>query len=122
MKQMLPFLIALLFGSFLTTNAQPVPNMPATGATNQPIDVTLGWRPLSAVVSYEIEYGTDPKFEDTEWLTTEKSQAEASNLEYLTLYHWRVRGLDQSGESGYGNGRLFQTFTTKPFTRNSCPP
>ena len=113
MKHRLISFSLLLIVAAVTTTAQPVPNMPSDGATDQPIDVTLGWRPLSAVVAYEVEYGTDPAFEDVEGIVTEESETVAANLLYSTLYIWRVRGLDIEGNPAT-DWSAVRTFTTKP--------
>ncbi|MGE3802788.1 MAG: hypothetical protein AB7H80_17370, partial [Candidatus Kapaibacterium sp.] len=112
MKRMLRFFAGLLICAAATASGQPVPNMPSDGASNQPINVTLGWRALTSVTAYEVEYGTDPNFEDVEGLIEEKSQAEATNLLYSTLYYWHVRGLDANGDPAT-EWSAPQTFTTK---------
>ena len=112
MKRMLPFLAVLTFCTLLAANGQPVPNMPSNGATDQPINPTLGWRALSAIPTYEVEYGADPEFQDVEILTTESSQIEVENLDYSTLYYWHVRGLDTEGNPST-EWSATQSFTTK---------
>ena len=112
MKKMLHLLAGLLVCAVATATGQPVPNMPPTGASNQPINVTLGWRALTSVSAYEVEYGTDPDFEDVEGLIGEDSEIEVKNLAYATSYYWHVRGLDASGEPAT-DWSAAQTFKTK---------
>ncbi len=111
MTRILFILAALLSVAGGVAFAQPVPNMPANGSTNQPINVTLGWRALSAVQFYEVNLSENTAFDDFEVMITEKSAVDAENLLYQTTYHWRVRGVDGDGEptTDWSNSQMFTT-------------
>ena len=88
-------LLVIAGGSLL---GQPVPNKPSDGSQDLPIDVTLGWRALSAVQQYEVNLSLSDAFGDAEIFITKEDEIEATNLQYQTTYFWRVRGLDGEGE------------------------
>lgn len=99
MKRILPILAVLLLTAALTAFGQPVPNRPSNGATDQPIDVTIGWRPLTSVRGYEAHISTTPSFGEYEQVFTVESSAEVLNLLYGTTYYWRVRGVNEELDS-----------------------
>ena len=104
--------LALLVAGSLA--AQPVPNAPPNGATDQPIDVTLSWRPLSTASAYEVHLSMTDDFTEYEEATVGESTAGFTNLLFQKSYHWRVRGLDPLGNPTPWSA--VNTFTTRPST------
>lgn len=94
MQRILPILAVLLLWGTSVAHGQPVPNMPSDGAVDQPVNVTVGWRPLSTVVAYEVQVSMSTPFDEFDQVITAESSAELLNLLYQTTYYWRVRGVD----------------------------
>lgn len=110
MKTLLTYAAALLLMT-MAAIAQPAPNQPSNGATDLPINVTLGWRPLKAAISYEVEIALKSDFTQIyNLMATEATTTEAANLNYSTTYYWHVRGVDSAGEATAWSDP--QSFTT----------
>jgi len=106
---MKPLLCLLLFVlTALASDAQPILSSPANGATNQPLDVVLSWRPTGDP-RYHIECTRSGSTEPTVVLFSSTSSVVARGLDWSTLYRWRVRGSDTTEGPWSAEG----TFTTE---------
>ncbi|HEX2867734.1 MAG TPA: T9SS type A sorting domain-containing protein [Ignavibacteriales bacterium] len=74
---------------------------PANSSTNQPLNVTLQWKPVPFADSYDLQVSTIPAvssifFEDKDVKETSREIPQLSNS---TTYYWRVRA-KQGGNTG----------------------
>jgi outer membrane protein assembly factor BamB/photosystem II stability/assembly factor-like uncharacterized protein/uncharacterized protein YjdB len=92
--------------------AAPVLMEPTDQEVNVPINPTLRWMSSTYAESYVVELTTDPNFEIidlTESVTDTLFQAD--NLQFETVYYWRVKGVNELGE---GDASGINSFTTEP--------
>lgn len=120
MNRILPVIAAILFAAANAVIAQPVPSMPPDGALDQPVDVTVGWRPAAGVDWYEVQFGLTSSFDEYDQTIVQGTSAELGNLLYLTTYFWRVRGVDEAGDP-MTDWAPVQSFTTKDGTGTPQP-
>lgn len=88
--------------SFITKVAQvtaPVEVRPLPGAQDVILLPTFAWRPVTGAATYEILVATDAGF--TSVVTSASTLINAweidVELDYSTVYYWRVRGISASG-------------------------
>ncbi len=101
--------------------AGPTLTMPADGATDQPIVITFSWTAVAGALSYTIEIDDDPGFGSIDYTASGiegLSHTPPIEFDYLTTYHWRVRGDNPCG-SGADSGVF--SFTTLLFP-GDCQP
>jgi photosystem II stability/assembly factor-like uncharacterized protein len=103
-----------------------VPEAPANGATNVPLDPTFAWNAADWATSYEFVLAKDAAFTDT---VVSKTGANAlsttvylveQSLEYNTTYYWKVRGKSRTSASEWATA----VFTTigPPGAAPTAPP
>ena len=90
---------------------QPLLQMPADGATEQPLRPTLSWEAATEANEYLLEVATDSGFTSIvhSEIVTDTTYAFATDLDAITTYYWRV-----SANNYCGNGDTSETssFTT----------
>ena len=104
----------------------PVLQTPATGATNQPVPLTLTWGSVTGATTYRMQVATDGLFTalvvNDSTLTTPSKQV--SSLLNNTKYYWRVNAKNISGTSSYSTVFSFttiaQTSTITSITPNTA--
>ncbi|WP_165779053.1 Ig-like domain-containing protein [Rhodohalobacter barkolensis] len=98
--------------------AAPVLMEPSDQEIDVPINPTLRWMSSTFAESYVVELTTDPNFETidlTESVTDTLYQVD--NLQFETVYYWRVKGVNELGE---GNASDSFSFTTE--VDDTTPP
>jgi hypothetical protein len=101
--------------SFTTGNVPGAFNkiIPANGAINRPLSLTLSWGSSSSAVSYS--YCIDSNNNnacDSSWISTGVStNSPIGGLDLGTTYYWQVRANNSFG-STYSNGGVWWSFTT----------
>jgi hypothetical protein len=94
----------------------PVLQIPATGATNQPVSLTLTWGSVSGAVTYRVQVATDSLFVavvvNDSTLTTASKQV--SSLLNSTKYYWRVNAKNAGGTGNYSTVFNFTTIIAVP--------
>ena len=96
--------------------------LPANGALNQPLNLTLSWESSTGATSYEYCYDTTNDNACSNWTSNGTSTSVAlSALSVSTPYYWQVRAINSSGAT-YANGSnaAFWPFTTQN-NSVSCP-
>lgn len=93
----------------------PVPNAPKlvnpiNNATNLPSMLTFRWDSVSTAQSYEVEISSSTDFSSPEIDKKNISQPSLvfSDLQKGTQYYWRVRAINQNGNSGWSDVWSFQ--------------
>ena len=100
-----------------TTGSAPVSKatnpVPANDAPDQPIPVTLSWSGPSNATGYDVYFGTDPKPDASEFMSTRSGRTyDPGVLAYGTTYYWRV---DVKTAQGVTTGSIWR-FTTEDLT------
>lgn len=72
----------------------PVLSYPGDMSANIPVNLTFQWGLVPSAVSYQIEYDTDPSFNNALGGISAVASYMASGLLYDTTYYWRVRAFD----------------------------
>lgn len=98
----------------LTEQAPVAVNLtsPHSGAITQEIPVTLTWEAVDDVVSYQIEVADSPLFDAGSILQTQSSintSYTLQSLDPLSVYYWRVRGMNSCGAGEFSQPFSFQT-------------
>ncbi|MFH1226379.1 MAG: DUF2341 domain-containing protein [Planctomycetota bacterium] len=95
--------------------AKPILNSPINGSANNPINISLIWRPASYTATYQLQIATDADFagiiQDTVGITTTST---AYSGGYLTTYYWRVRGVNPGGIGNWSDNGYFATIIEIP--------
>jgi hypothetical protein len=73
-----------------------------------PVDTTLTWSPGDYATQYRIQVSADT-FATFAHNTIVGSASFTVNLDYLTLYQWRVRSVNNSGLSAWSDTLAFVT-------------
>ncbi len=84
---------------------------PADGATGVDLSPTLSWAFLGSNVTYEVQVATGDDFSNlvTSAMNITAASFEATGLETLTTYFWRVRGTNAGGTGPWSAVRSFET-------------
>ncbi len=93
---------------------------PANGATDHTIVPVFTWSTSSNTIQYSVELSSSPVFSTISASTTTAGTTWSPELELqpLTTYYWRVRGMNTCGN---GNWSAVSSFTTVPcFTYTSA--
>ncbi len=105
----------------LTTNVMglkpntPILSYPADGATNMPFNLAFSWSISEFTYKYRFQLSKNPDMSKPI-----KDEASISNgfivngLEQLTTYYWRVKAINDVGESEWTPIRSFTTAAPKP--------
>ena len=105
--------------SFTTIVVAPAaPNLagPASGATDQPISLTLSWSAVVGATTYRLQIDktnafTAPVYDNSPIITTSQL---VSSLQNSTMYYWRVNATNAGGTSAYSNTYNFTTIVAVP--------
>jgi subtilisin-like proprotein convertase family protein len=84
---------------------------PTTGSNDQMLNTTLSWDAMTSAASYVIEISTTPGFgsDIVESSPVNNNMYTPQNLQPLTVYYWRVRGINNCGEGVSSSWYSFQT-------------
>jgi hypothetical protein len=104
------------FTTIVAVAGTPVLQTPATGATNQPVSLTLTWGSMTGAATYRVQVATDNLFtalvvDDSTLTTNSKS---ISGLLNSTKYYWRVSAKNTGGTSNYSTVNNFTTIIAVP--------
>ncbi len=96
-------------------------NTPLDGATGVELSALLEWTSSASSTNYFIEIATSPAFGNSiiETSTVSSNSHQAQNLQELTVYYWRVKGINICGEGEFSNAFAFQTTQTACTTYES---
>ncbi len=100
--------------TLIVNNTSPsvaVLTSPASGSNDQMLNTTLMWDAMTSASSYLIEISTTPGFgsDIVETSPVNNNMYTPQNLESLTVYFWRVRGINICGEGVSSSWYSFQT-------------
>ncbi len=94
----------------------PLPAQPGQNSACLPQEVTLRWNIVAQAESYALQVSDDPAF--TDFLFNVENISDtffvASALPAATTLHWRVRGANVCGFSGWSATRSFSTTLAPP--------
>lgn len=78
----------------------------------------LSWEQANRADQYNFQMATDPEFSNLVFNRVQSGTSFSSthDLELLTTYYWRVRGINQGGEGDWSNTRSFTTIIERPET------
>lgn len=97
----------------ITAAAPPAPLLllPANGATEQPLAVTLTWNSASGATGYHLQVSTDSLFGTTLMNDSSLSgtSAPVSGLSNATTYFWRVHASNAGGSGSWSSRWSFST-------------
>ncbi|MCF1750127.1 LamG-like jellyroll fold domain-containing protein [Mariniradius sediminis] len=108
-------------GVFKTISQSTVPDIvvairPSNGVVINPVNIRLDWQAVAGADSYTVQVSTSSSFSNL--LVNQSGITELyfdiANLNSNTLYYWRVRGVNRSGNGSFSKGDL--SFRTGPFT------
>jgi len=115
--------------TFTTVEAPPgsfSKSSPLNGATNQDLNLTLGWGTSSGATSYR--YCIDEVINttcDTVWNSTDTTSVDISGLNYDTQYYWQVRAYNNNPSyttADSGSWFTFRTVVAPPGSFNKISP
>lgn len=103
--------------TLIVNNTSPsvaVLNTPVSGSNDQMLNTTLEWNAMASASSYVIEISTTPGFgsDIVETSPVNNNMYTPTNLQPLTVYYWRVRGINTCGEGVSSSWYSFQTAGT----------
>ena len=89
-------------------------NTPTNGSNDQMLNTNLVWDAMANASSYIIEIATTPGFGNdvVETASVSNNMYTTMNLQPLTVYYWRVRGVNNCGEGDVTSWYSFQTAGT----------
>lgn len=89
---------------------------PANGSFESTLDPTMMWQAVAGAAEYRIQVATDFNFEDViiDQVVTGTSYDIQQNLEYSTLYFWRVQAMSAGGNSKFSSKYRFTTTNSPP--------
>lgn len=109
-------------GVFKTISQSSEPDIvvairPSNGVVINPVNIRLDWQAVAGADSYSVQVSTSSSFSNL--LVNQSGIKELyfdiANLNSNTLYYWRVRGVNRSGNGSFSKGDL--SFRTGPFTQ-----
>ncbi|MFK7771358.1 MAG: reprolysin-like metallopeptidase [Saprospiraceae bacterium] len=103
--------------TLIVNNTSPsvaVLTSPVSGSNDQLLNTTLSWDAMTSASSYVIEIATSPGFgsDIVETAPVNNNMYTPMNLQPLTVYFWRVRGINTCGEGLSSSWYSFQTAGT----------
>lgn len=92
-----------------------------SGKVDQSQSVRLEWTPVGYVNSYDLQIATDIQFSniDTSITGLKSAVCELDSLVENSIYFWRVKSVNNVGESDWSNPRMFRT--TAPYITVTVP-
>ena len=99
------------FTTLMVPPSVPAITAPVDGATDVPLTTTIKWGAVSGASSYELNYSTSPDFASALVSKTEILSASymLTDLSYSTVYHVRVRSVNDAGTSDWSDTINFTT-------------
>lgn len=96
--------------------ARPILTLPPNGSYNFTISPVLQWHAVPGATEYRVQLSTDFEFNDLVLDETVMSTVLAvdEELEFNTLYFWRVQALSGGGNSNFSTKHRFTTTTNPP--------
>ena len=103
--------------TLIVNNTSPsvaVLNSPVNGSNDQLLNTLLQWEIMASASSYVVEISTTPGFgsDIIETSSVDVNMYTPINLQPLTVYYWRVKGINTCGEGISSNWFSFQTVGT----------
>jgi len=100
----------------------PVLVSPSAGATDVSRSPLLDWDVAANAATYNLQVSTSQAFETLETDETDifESEFSVSGLDFETIYYWRVKAVNETGESSWSQTRLFTTLD-EPLSAPSSP-
>jgi len=75
---------------------------PLDGQTDKELNTMVSWNAMSEYADYEIQFAANPSFSNIlHSATTANNNYTIEELDYLTVYYWRVRGINFCGTSDF---------------------
>ena len=106
-----------LFSSIINA---PTLSFPENNSTGLLEPYNFNWDSDENIVEYTIEIASDINFNNTlETATLTASNFESQSLSFNTTYYWRVKGVNDCGESSFSNVFNFKTADVTCETNNS---
>jgi protein involved in ribonucleotide reduction/spore maturation protein SpmB len=103
------------FTTLYQLTAAPLLISPANLAVNVPVvGTSLEWNSLAGAITYEYQIADNSSFSNATSGTTSLLNTPLSTLLNSTVYYWRVRGLNGSGNSPWSTVWSFTTFGQLP--------
>lgn len=96
--------------------SRPFPVFPANGSFESILNPTLLWQSVAGAADYRIQVATDFNFEDTfiDQVVTGTSYDIQQDLDYNTLYFWRIQAVSAGGSSKFSTKYRFTTTNSPP--------
>jgi len=102
---------------------QPVLANPADEASDLPTSLSLSWNPVTDAIDYQLQVALDAEFDSVIELTAANTESaekgkqtsgwnisqDVEGLDFETIYHWRVRALNNDGTSDWSESHWFET-------------
>jgi predicted phage tail protein len=84
---------------------------PTNGDVGVTVMPVLSWNASPGAVSYQIELSVSSGFGEStlSFSTTELEKHVTSTLAFETIYYWRVRAINETGEGSWSSVRIFTT-------------
>ncbi len=101
----------------------PVPVYPADAAVGVPIDSVLSWDGVAGAVYYQVELGTDSEFQNLMLAADSvfSIRVAVPVLDFLTVYYWRIRGVNAAGPGPWSTPQSFTTLLNVPLESDDVP-
>lgn len=105
------------FDTVLEAPDQVVLSAPTDGEIDlMPGSFSISWQAAERANTYELQVSADAAFSDLviDVSTSNRSILQTAGLEFLTEYHWRVRGVNAQGPGEWSEIRTFTTIIERP--------
>lgn len=99
------------YRTFTTGLAKPELSYPLNNAKNVPLDVNLTWKRVSGSKYYKLLIAKDINFQNLLKAadSIENTQFQLSNLDFNTVFYWKVKAFYDKGESEWSDTWKFET-------------
>ncbi len=102
----------------------PVLSFPADQSIEQATTLTLGWREVQSISSYQVQVSTTSDFSNliVDETAISSTSLEITELNTCTTYYWRVRAANAAGTSDWSDGWSFTTVIVVPAATTLVSP
>lgn len=107
----------------IVDGTQPGLIAPDNGLTNAPYRPDFKWTGINNAVSYELQITRDINFNNVEVteISTSTSYLLSQNLDGLSIYFWRVRGINGCSVGAWSDVRSFETIPCMIYNASDLP-